>query len=251
MKLEYVSLLQVQRDLYRIPRGRERFRAYLRTMLDVTGQDLRLPLVAINPMARDHVPALLDALLALDAENVAAQALAEVAAQVEHVPGTYRVTLVIADDLMGGWTNRYACEFTHRFPSHPGYQCDWLTGLLWSSEAPSLQTVREEVLMTVHRAAYLAEHAPASTLRERMAQEGQVMAQAGCTKPILDEEDREYTRAVLAPYLDARDMRTAIECLFGDAAARTLGFTPQGLSDRAGLALALHDARTATMLSAG
>ena len=44
--------------------------------------------------------------------------------------------------------------------------------------------------------------------------------------------------------LDAEDMRTCIECLFGDAAARTLGFTPRGLSPWAGLALALHDARS-------
>jgi hypothetical protein len=36
-------------------------------------------------------------------------------------------------------------------------------------------------------------------------------------------------------------MRTVIECLFGDAAACTLGFTPRGLSPRA--ALVLRDAR--------
>jgi hypothetical protein len=48
---------------------------------------------------------------------------------------------------------------------------------------------------------------------------------------------------VLTLFLDAEDMRTSIECLFGDAAARTLGFTSQGLSPWAGLALALHDAR--------
>ena len=52
-----------------------------------------------------------------------------------------------------------------------------------------------------------------------------------------------YTREVLTNFLDAEDKRTAIECLFGDAAARTLGFTPRGLSPWAGLALALHDAR--------
>jgi hypothetical protein len=38
-------------------------------------------------------------------------------------------------------------------------------------------------------------------------------------------------------------MRTCIECLFGDEAGRTLGFTPRGLSPWAGLALALYDAR--------
>ena len=69
------------------------------------------------------------------------------------------------------------------------------------------------------------------------------MALAGCGGPILDAEDIAYTREVLIPYLDAEDMRTCIECLFGDAAARTLGFTPRGLSAWAGMALALHDAR--------
>ena len=42
---------------------------------------------------------------------------------------------------------------------------------------------------------------------------------------------------MLTDFLDAEDKRTAIECLFGDAAARTLGFTPRGLSPWAGLAL--------------
>jgi len=37
--------------------------------------------------------------------------------------------------------------------------------------------------------------------------------------------------------------RTCVECLFGDADGRTLGFTPRGLSHWAGLVLALHDAR--------
>jgi hypothetical protein len=72
---------------------------------------------------------------------------------------------------------------------------------------------------------------------------GHSMAAAGCTGPVLDAEDIAYTREVLTPYLDAEDMRTKVECLFGDAAGRTLGFTPRGLRPWAGLALALHDAR--------
>ena len=69
------------------------------------------------------------------------------------------------------------------------------------------------------------------------------MGLAGCVGPVLDADDVAYTREVLIPYLDADDMRTAIECLFGDEPGRTLGFTPRGLSPWAGLALALHDAR--------
>jgi len=103
--------------------------------------------------------------------------------------------------------------------------------------------VREALLTAAHRVAYWHRHGPARTLREMLTQEGQVMALAGCTGPVLDAEDIAYTREVLIPYLDADDMRTCIECLFGDAAGRTLGFTPRGLSPWAGLALALHDAR--------
>jgi hypothetical protein len=119
----------------------------------------------------------------------------------------------------------------------------WLTGVLWSSEPASERAVREAILMAVHRAAYMHRHGPARTLRAMLDQEGQVMALAGCRGPTLDAEDIAYTREVLIPYLDADDMRTCIECLFGDAAARTLGFTPRGLSPWAGLALALHDTR--------
>jgi hypothetical protein len=116
-------------------------------------------------------------------------------------------------------------------------------GVLWSSEPPSARVVREALLTAAHRVAYWHRHGPARTLREMLTQEGQVMALAGCTGPVLDAEDIAYTREVLIPYLDADDLRTCIECLFGDAAGRTLGFTPHGLSPWAGLALALHDAR--------
>jgi hypothetical protein len=91
--------------------------------------------------------------------------------------------------------------------------------------------------------AYMHRHGPARNLCEMLAQEGRVMALAGCSGPTLDAEDIAYTREVLIPHLGTDDMRTCIECLFGDAAARTLGFTPRGLSPWAGLALALHDAR--------
>ena len=70
MKLKYVPLVQIQRDLYRLPRGYERFREYLRTMSDAETRDLNLPpLVGMNPMGKDHLPALLEALLAFDADD--------------------------------------------------------------------------------------------------------------------------------------------------------------------------------------
>jgi len=120
MNLQYVPLLSIQRDLHRIPRSPERFDAYLRTVLTIDRSDVELlPLLAANPMAKDHVTSLLDDYLAMDADGLAASAVAESLVNLEHEAGEYKASLVIADDLMGGWTNRYDYEFNLRRPG-PG-----------------------------------------------------------------------------------------------------------------------------------
>jgi hypothetical protein len=118
MELEQVPLLQIQRDLYTIPRGWERFHEYIRTMTGGTG-DMVLPLVAMNPMGKEHVGALLDELLALDAEGVAAGATAEAQQRLVRAPGQSKPGLVVCDDAQGGWTNRYFTETNIRF-NRPG-----------------------------------------------------------------------------------------------------------------------------------
>jgi hypothetical protein len=116
MKLHYVPLLQVQRELQALPRNYDRFKQYLRTIIGRDGASIELPPLGImNPMGKDHVTALLDALLALDADGIATRALAEASAQLADTPGDFKVALVIADDLLGGWTNRYDYEFKMRF----------------------------------------------------------------------------------------------------------------------------------------
>ena len=243
MLLEYVPLLQVQRDLYSIPRGGSRFRAYLHTMIDPHTRDLRLPLVTMNPMGKEHVARLIDELLRMDAEAVARQAV-ERAAHVERaVTGSFRVALVVVDDVGGGWTNRHTNDYTNRFGTRPLLSRGWLTATVWTADPPSRARVREEAATVVHRAAYLLAHGEAQSLGEMLAQEGYAMARAGCRQPALDGAELAYTRQVLQPLLARRDRPTVMACLYGDRAAQSLGYAPQGLGDWAGLALALHQAR--------
>ncbi len=254
MKLSYVPLIPTMRELHRLPRNSDRFQEYLRTLRNEDGTGLAFPSLSImNPMGKQHVADMLDALLAMDADGMAARTVAEAAARLADDPGEFKVSLVVADDWGGGWTNRYDWEFEIRFPEGsssptsgklPRWLEDfWITAVLWSSEPASARSVETAVLMAIDRTAYIRRHGPAVTLKEMLTQEGAVMARAGCTEPSFDDDEIAYTREVLLPLLDAKDKRTAIECLFGDAAARTLGFTPRGLSPWAGLALALHDAR--------
>lgn len=244
MRLEYVPLLGMQRDLYRIPRGLDRFRAYARIMGEDDRDDSRVaPLVALNPMAKDHVVELIEALLRLDAEDLASGTAAEASARLMEVSGDYKIGLVVADDVGGGWTNRYASEHAWASGSPAALRRGWLAGVLWSSEPASVRAVREAVLVPIYRSAYIHRHGAARTLRDFMDQEGYAMASAGCDTPTLDAEDLDYTRELLEPFLGESLPRTVMECLYGDEAGRTLGFTPRGLSHRAGLALALHRAQ--------
>jgi hypothetical protein len=254
MRISFLPLLQVQRDLYAMPRGMERFREYIKTMTDAETGDLALPLVAMNPMGKDHIPALIAEYMALGAEEIAADAVKDAERELTDPPHPphpphqphqpdYKVALVVSDDLKGGWTNRWASEYSHRIESAAFRKRGFLTGLLWTSEPASAASVREAVLTAIYRAEYLQTHAVPKTLGEMLDQEGYAMARAGCTTPSLEDDDLAYTRTVIAPHLTAHDRATVIACLFGDTAANALGYPLQGLTDRAGLALALSDAR--------
>lgn len=248
MKLTFLPLLHLQRDLYAMPRGMERFREYIKTMTDAETGDLTLPLVAMNPMGKEHIAALVDQYIALDAEDVANEAIRafaqDVARSSDHPSDrAFKVGIVVSDDLKGGWTNRWASEFSHRIESQAFLKRGFITGILWTSEPASQDTVREAVLTSLYRAQYLESHPFPKTLGEMLDQEGTAMARAGCTAPALDADDLAYTRSVIESHRSAADRATVMACLFGDTAANALGYPPQGLTDRAGLALALHDAR--------
>jgi hypothetical protein len=250
MDLEFVPLLGIQRDLYRLPRDMERFHAYLKTMRGNSVDDLEVPLVAMNPMAGEHVPELIDRLLELRADEVGAAAVAAASEHLKAEPGRFKVGIVVADDLRGRWTNRYVYELGHRLGAKPLYKRGWIVPMLWSSEVPDAAAIREEVLTSVHRAAYIGRHGMATSLSGILAQEGAAMARAGCVEPHLAPDDLEYTRAVIEPLLGATEHSIIIPCLFGDEAATSLGYRPQGLSPRAGFALALHQAREGRVVQA-
>lgn len=140
--------------------GMERFKAYLTTMVaDETG-DLALPLVAMNPMGKDHVPDLLDELIAFDADAAGEAAIATLSAGLAERPGRYRVGLVVADDAHRGWTNRYCTEFRHRFEGRALYKGGSVAGVVWTSERARRRTVIEDVGAFVHRVAHVQEHGP-------------------------------------------------------------------------------------------
>lgn len=234
--IELVPLLQVQRDLYDLPRSLERFRTYIDTLTDDDG-DMELPLSGMNPMGHEHNAQVMDALIELGAEDVANKAVAE-ANQRLGSDHKLRVALVVVDDLRGQWTNRYFTEASHRFESRATDRRGWATVCCWTSESWTSEQIYQETLAAIYRTFYVIQSGYAKRLDDMLVQEGLVMRFAGMTPPPLDADDLAYSREIIEPLLDSEDFPTQFGVLYGDEAARSAGYQPIGLSERAGFAVA-------------
>ena len=238
LQLEPVPLLQIQRDLYDLPRSFERFEAYIATMVGGSDDIALPPLVAMNPMGKPHVAALLDALLSIDAEGIAARSLVEAQRRLRGLEAKLKVGLVVADDAMGGWTDRHMFEAKHRFEWDADARRGWSTVMLWSSEVPSAETVVAETLSSVYRTLYLLRFGPPTTLHRMLRQEGLAAAFAGA-EPTLAGDDLELVRLELEPHLEAGGFAQVFPLLYGDEAAAQAGLPTRGLPPRAGFELGL------------
>lgn len=201
MPLEFIPLLQKQLELYTLPRGQERFQRYIEVVRG--GAE---PLVAMNPMGKAHCNALLEQYLALDAERRAQDVLAAFTTD-----AALKVSLVLVDDALGGWTSR--TDYEYKAQTQLGValrRSAWLTVMLWTSELPSVEAVCTATQRTVRRALHVIAHGDPRTLRDVLKQEG------------LPPEPRQI------PFLETptENMPVLVAALFGDAAAAEFGYPP-------------------------
>ncbi|MBK6938627.1 MAG: hypothetical protein IPH13_00260 [Planctomycetes bacterium] len=232
MTVDYVPLLDVARNLYRMPLGQARFQEYLRVLRTDDRSYVRYPpLVSMNPMAKEHVLACIDAYRALDADAIARATIEASCSSGAFAPSSRSFSLGfgVVDDVQGGWTNRAAVEHDACFAFGVSFKAGWISVLLWASELPHPATVRDVVALAIARTAYVERHGMPETLRAKIAQERTVHVITGVAVPTLDVQTADRMRRAVEPHLDATDMRTAIECLAGDEAAASLGFTPRGI----------------------
>lgn len=240
MRITYQRLLAPLRELYALPRDMKRFQAYLQLVTGGT-DDIALPLGVANPMAKEHVLHKLDELIALGAEEAGERATAEVEKRLARVPRELRSGLVLADDLMGGWTNRYTTDAAARFQGADLVKRGFATTVLWVSESPSHEQIRQDVLATLYRALHVRRHGNPQTLRAMLVQEGRAGRFAG-RAATLNGADLAQAETTFAPHLDATlhtAYSTAFACFYGDEGAVSVGYPPLGLPPFAGLSVGL------------
>jgi hypothetical protein len=236
MKLELIPLLAIQRELHAIPRGFERFKAYIQTITGGT-DDIVVPLVGMNPMGKEHVAALIETLLSWDAEGFAKKVLADLEKRLQRLKAELKVGLVLTDDLKGGWTNSYLTDATARFKAAYDFKHHWALVPIWTAQAWDAEKLGIAIAEEVYRTLYKKRHGLPGRLREMMQQEGLARLFAGNWES-LEPEELEYSRELLETQLDSSHYPTCFACLYGDTAAAAVGYPSLGLPDRAGFIVA-------------
>src|SRR5262249_28090031 len=130
MKIEHVPLLATEGGLYYIPLRGGRVLEYC---LGRSGGEDK-PLVPV-PCVQSHAEASLDALIAIDAEAIARDVCARVARELAGIEPELSIkhAIVLADDLKGGWTNRWFNEAKDRLEGGME-KYGWAVTLAWTSE---------------------------------------------------------------------------------------------------------------------
>ncbi|MBV7334322.1 hypothetical protein KFU94_40025 [Chloroflexi bacterium TSY] len=248
MDINYIPTLQVLQELYEKPRDMDRFQWYLRQMLgenEEGEQDVVLPIAAANPMGREHCLAAVNALIEIGAEAVAQQSFEEASYSFADLPQTVHAVINLLDDIGGGWTNRYLSEGSFRIVTDPRtmqalQKRPIVLVACWSSETYQPADIRAEARAALYRYVHLQRQGVPSTLQQIMTMDGLARAFAG-VRPQLDQDELSYTAEVIAPFLLSTNYAEQFACLFGDEAARNVGYTPQGVAPYAGFELALQE----------
>ena len=242
MKVTYLPVLATLRELYVQPRDMHRFRDYIGKLTGGTG-DIVLPIGVANPMAREHAVARIDEWLALDAEAIGAAAATTAAQRLARIPGDVEIkaAVVLADDVGGGWTNRFTTEAAVRFPGRGALKRPFATALVWTSQSPDAERLRGEVLAAIYRVAHQQRHGLSTSLAAMLTQEGRAEVFAGA-QPNLQGAELAAAQRTIAEIGPNPAYPTTFACLYGDEAAAQLGYQPLGLPARAGFDVALADA---------
>jgi hypothetical protein len=227
MDVEVLPLLAAQRRLLDTARGFARFREYLATMLDDDGE-VALPLSAFNPMSKAHVGAHLDALIALDAEGLLRESLVAGQARLLVPAGRWHAGWVVVDDAQGGWTDRYLTDVDHWFGNLVEVKRGFIVAYSWTGDAITVAGLRAEALAALYRTFFKACHGTPATLREMLTLAGLTAQFAGGTAT-LDNRQIADTRAILLPHLDTTSLPIQFACLYGDAAALSVGYPALGV----------------------
>jgi hypothetical protein len=230
MTFQLLPILDTMLDFYQKPLNPARFQAYLQLLQGDTKGDLVLPIGGFNPMAKSHIVLKIKELQAIQAEKIIVETLASVNQkwQQKGKKQTFQVALNIADDLHGGWTNRFTTDYDAKFKINALVNRNFCTPFFWSSENYDENLICERTLEAVFNTIYWLENPKSLTLKNHIDQLAFV-SQNIDNQTITSTIDFEKLNDFYQKNLDSDDYHLIFNFLYGDAASQQLAFPSYGI----------------------
>jgi hypothetical protein len=229
MGLSAVEILKTQAELLTLPKGKERFDAYLAAMTGGTN-DLVIPIGSFNPMSKDHVSLVVDRLVELNAERIVAEVVADLNSKFPNFQDAIKVGLVVVDDVKGGWTCRETIELERTTGVSGELKRHWISVLWWCSDDCTEDAVRLAATTQIFKAMEILNHGPVQTLGDWVDLEAQAMRLARVTPSPAEHDWFNKFKS----FTSAQDTPTLVSAIYGDPAAEKLGYIPLGFPTDAG-----------------
>ncbi len=242
MKFEVIPILSFMESLYSRAISPLRFQEYLSKLQGDSKDDLVIPIMGFNPMAKEHLLQKVRLLQAFKAEALAVEALQSLNLKL-HVAHnlTLKLVLNVADDLKGAWTNFYTTDFDSKFKFKALIDRNFCTPYFWSSEEDEhynesliKQRVQEYALRTI----YWLDHTKPIKLEDHLKQELFVCTNTRSISPSFDEETFKQVEAYYKQHKSSEDYSVLFNFFYGDKASASLNYPCYGIESLNGFEFA-------------
>lgn len=203
-----------------------RFNEYIKTLEGSRKGDIKIPIGGYNPMAKDEAIAKLRDLKQLNAEDIIENILPAINTGLPDEERIVKLSVTLADDVAGGWTNRYTTDYQSRFKTSAMMKRNFCTPYFWTSEKYNKDLIEKRTQAACRRFIYQLMQTKPITLKEHVEQELYVQQAMGFEE-ILPAAVWEFYRA----NKDSTDLSLIMNFLYGDDVATSLGYTSLGIGN--------------------
>jgi hypothetical protein len=228
MPFSLIPLYDQMEALYRQPIAPQRFQQYLYLLQGDSKDDMLLPIAGFNPMGKAHVHQRLQELGELKIESVMEEAIREV--NKKYALNTeIGVAFNLADDLKGGWTNRFTTDYDSKFKIQAFVNRRFCVSYFWTGEDYTSDLIYVRTLAYMYRTLYWLQHSPPATLEDHLKQEIFVQKNLNQPHPEYPEADLQVLAAFYALHQNTEDYSILFNFFYGDAASGSLGYPTYGV----------------------
>ena len=225
-----------------MPIGQERFQAYLTLLKGNSKDDMVLPIGGFNPMAKPQVLEKLLELKSLNAEQIIENTIEKLNQQLIDLADeeTFNVCINLADDMLGGWTNRFTTDYDSKFKTKALFARKFCTPFFWTSEMYTEELIIQRTRDYVFRTIYFHKNGQVKTLQEHINQE--IFVAQNCPKSFIENCDYQDTKKHFEKHKDTEEYTLIFNFLYGDIVSQTLAFPMYGMAENAGFNFAQFEA---------